>query len=123
MQGHETERVSYGNEYEVTCVQCGEGFMAKRSDASFCKPACRTAHNRDKKAMKDHIWRYGANARALVKDIQHSKTLPKSELIAMAREIVFILQTEILDYDQRQHERELEREREEKRRKRDLGLE
>lgn len=117
MQGHETERTKTGDGYEVVCVQCGNTFFSKRYDASFCSNACRTAHNRDVKAMKDHIWRYGANARSLVRDINAGK-LPKKDLINMAREIVALLQPEIEYYDQTQYEKQ----QDEKRIKKQLGL-
>lgn len=44
MQGKDTDRRKLDDrDYSVKCVQCGEYFEAKRSDASYCSPHCRKA--------------------------------------------------------------------------------
>jgi endogenous inhibitor of DNA gyrase (YacG/DUF329 family) len=43
---HDRERHGTREADTVTCQQCGQGFLAKRSDARFCSPRCRTASHR-----------------------------------------------------------------------------
>lgn len=38
--------------YELTCLQCGKVFIAKRSDAKFCSAVCRKASARRKAQLK-----------------------------------------------------------------------
>lgn len=42
MQGVDTDRVKLDDAcWSIQCAECGKRFEAKRSDASFCSPACR----------------------------------------------------------------------------------
>lgn len=56
MQAHDTDRYKVGDaDYSVKCVQCGELFEARRSDASFCSPNCRVAYSREPAKLNNAI--------------------------------------------------------------------
>lgn len=42
----------YGKGWELVCLQCGEKFYAKRTDAQYCGAACRQAARRRKDKIK-----------------------------------------------------------------------
>lgn len=48
MQGHETERVKIDDwTWQVTCLQCGNTFESRRSDATFCSTKHRVAFSKE----------------------------------------------------------------------------
>lgn len=56
MYRHETDRIHQGDgDWSIQCVQCGQYFEAKRSDASFCSTKCRVAYGREAEKLKNHI--------------------------------------------------------------------
>lgn len=67
MQGHDTERIKYDErDYGVTCLECGQSFEAKRSDATFCSARCRVRYSKRPEKLNNAIELlrfYGINAR------------------------------------------------------------
>lgn len=48
MQGHETDRLKLDDwTWQVTCLQCGQTFESKRSDATFCSTKHRVAFSKE----------------------------------------------------------------------------
>lgn len=48
MQGHDTDRVKIDDwTWRVTCLQCGNTFESKRSDATFCSAKHRVAFSKE----------------------------------------------------------------------------
>lgn len=66
MQSHDTERVKMDDrDYRVECVQCGQTFEARRSDASFCSARCRVAYSREPEKLNNQINAINAFGRSL----------------------------------------------------------
>lgn len=56
MQGHDVDRVKvYDGVWLCECAFCRKHFESKRSDASFCTAAHRSAYHRHKEKMKRKI--------------------------------------------------------------------
>jgi protein-arginine kinase activator protein McsA len=56
MQGKDTDRWKMDDrDYSVRCLQCGQTFEAKRSDATFCSARCRVSYSREPQKLLNAI--------------------------------------------------------------------
>lgn len=56
MQGHDTNRYKVdAGCYLVDCLQCGNRFESKRSDATFCSARCRVRYSREPQKLENAI--------------------------------------------------------------------
>lgn len=56
MQYHDADRVKMGDaDWSVQCLQCGQHFEARRSDASFCSAKCRVAYSREPQKFRNAV--------------------------------------------------------------------
>jgi hypothetical protein len=61
-------------DWSIQCVQCGQYFEAKRSDASFCSTNCRVAYSREADKIINHIsWLNQVAAQVLEKSRKYKK--------------------------------------------------
>lgn len=74
---YDREIVNHDGYYTVECVECGKSFDAKRYDAAFCSPTCRTKNHRAKGLLEKRVKKAQESIGELISILprnRHSKT-------------------------------------------------
>lgn len=93
---YDDDMVNDGYDYLVTCYQCGNEFEAKRDDAAFCSPTCRSRNHRAKQKLDKDI----AQAKSLIHDlIDRMPRMGESEVFTTLNELSFDIKRALSSVD------------------------